>query len=109
MAGTTMDAAQAPEAPRLTTGTQRAGLAAHATPGRSFLSQRLRDYVTLTKPRIISLLLVTTLAPMVLAAGGWPGGWLVFWTMVGGYLMAGGANTINMYIDRDIDAHMGRT
>lgn len=91
-----------------TTGTERAGLAASVT-ARGFWSQRLRDYVTLTKPRIISLLLVTTLAPMVLAAGGWPQGGLVFWTMVGGYLMAGGANTINMFIDRDIDSLMGRT
>ena len=91
-----------------TTGTERAGLDA-SEGGRGFWSQRLRDYVTLTKPRIISLLLVTTLAPMVLAAGGWPAGSLVLWTMVGGYLMAGGANTINMFMDRDIDSIMGRT
>ncbi len=91
-----------------TTGTERAGLEA-SQGGRGFWSQRLRDYVTLTKPRIISLLLVTTLAPMVLAAGGWPAGNLVLWTMIGGYLMAGGANTINMFIDRDIDSLMGRT
>src|SRR5690606_23443056 len=91
-----------------TTGTERAGLQASGG-GRSFWSQRLRDYVTLTKPRIISLLLVTTLAPMVLAAGGWPAGGVVLWTMIGGYLMAGGANTINMFIDRDIDSLMGRT
>ena len=76
---------------------------------RQTLLQRLRDYVTLTKPRIISLLLVTTLAPMVIAARGWPSGWAVLWTMVGGYLMAGGANAINMYLDRDIDRGMART
>ena len=93
----------------MTTATERAGLAAAGGSRRSFWAQRLRDYVTLTKPRIISLLLVTTLAPMVLAAGGWPGGGLVFWTMLGGYLMAGGANAINMYVDRDIDSIMGRT
>lgn len=93
----------------MTTATERAGLAATLGPRRSFLLQRLRDYITLTKPRIISLLLVTTLAPMVLAAGGWPGWGVVTWTMIGGYLMAGGANAINMYIDRDIDSHMGRT
>jgi heme o synthase len=95
---------------RMTTGTQRAGVAAlrQAEPG-SALRQRLRDYVTLTKPRIISLLLVTTLMPMLVAAQGWPNSWLVLWTMLGGYLMAGGANAINMYLDRDIDARMART
>jgi heme o synthase len=93
----------------MTTGTERAGLAAQQGARRAFWSQRLRDYVTLTKPRIISLLLVTTLAPMVLAARGWPGGSLVMLTMLGGYLMAGGANAINMFYDRDIDSIMGRT
>lgn len=73
------------------------------------MRQRLRDYVTLTKPRIISLLLVTTLAPMIIAVRGWPDSWTVLWTMLGGYLMAGGANAINMYMDRDIDARMPRT
>ena len=94
----------------MTTGTQRAGLrAAAAPPVPGSLRQRLRDYVTLTKPRIISLLLVTTLAPMVIAARGWPSGWTILWTMLGGYLMAGGANAINMYLDRDIDRVMVRT
>lgn len=95
-------------ADRMTTGTQRAGLEAARSEGGA-LRQRLRDYVTLTKPRIISLLLVTTLAPMIIAVGGWPGGWTVLWTMLGGYLMAGGANAINMVLDRDIDAQMPRT
>ncbi|CAN5904715.1 heme o synthase [soil metagenome] len=94
---------------RMTTATERAGLTAVQRSGPGALSQRLRDYVTLTKPRIISLLLVTTLVPMIIAVRGWPGGWTVFWTMLGGYLMAGGANAINMYLDRDIDARMGRT
>jgi protoheme IX farnesyltransferase len=67
------------------------------------------DYVRLTKPRIISLLLVTTAGAMFVAAGGVPDGWLLFWTMVGGYLAAGGANAINHYIDRDIDGRMTRT
>ena len=67
------------------------------------------DYVRLTKPRIISLLLVTTAGAMFVAAGGVPDGWLLFWTMVGGYLAAGGANAINHYIDRDIDGRMSRT
>ena len=67
------------------------------------------DYVRLTKPRIISLLLVTTAGAMFVAAAGVPDGWLLFWTMVGGYLAAGGANAINHYIDRDIDGRMRRT
>jgi protoheme IX farnesyltransferase len=67
------------------------------------------DYVMLTKPTIISLLLVTTLTPMYLAAGSPPDGWLVLWTLLGGALAAGGANTINQYVDRDIDHVMVRT
>ena len=66
-------------------------------------------YVALTKPRIIELLLITTVPAMVLAADGWPNTWLVVWTVVGGTLAAGGANAINMYIDRDIDQLMKRT
>lgn len=69
----------------------------------------LSDYVALTKPRIILLLLVTTLVPMYLAGDAPPGGWLVLWTMVGGFLAAGGANALNQYIDRDIDHVMSRT
>jgi protoheme IX farnesyltransferase len=90
-----------------TTATHRAGIAARG--GAGGVRQLLRDYVTLTKPRIISLLLVTTWAPMVIALRDWPNGWTLLWTMLGGYLMAGGANAINMYIDRDIDARMPRT
>jgi heme o synthase len=93
----------------MTTATERAGLAAKSGRPSGWLMQRLRDYVTLTKPRIISLLLVTTLAPMIIAQRGWPDGWVVLWTMVGGYLMAGGANAINMFMDRDIDERMVRT
>ncbi|MFM7338209.1 MAG: UbiA family prenyltransferase, partial [Actinomycetota bacterium] len=63
----------------------------------------LGGYIALTKPRIIELLLITTVPTMVLANGGWPATWLVVWTVVGGTLAAGGANAINMYIDRDID------
>src|SRR4051812_44522142 len=66
-----------------------------------------RDLVALTKPRIISLLLVTTIAPMFVA--GRPGWELVLVVFVGGYLMAGGANAVNMYLDRDIDDRMSRT
>ena len=66
-------------------------------------------FVALTKPRIIELLLITTVPVMFLAAGGVPSLWLVLATVVGGYLSAGGANALNMYIDRDIDALMHRT
>ncbi|MEY2967164.1 MAG: protoheme farnesyltransferase [Actinomycetota bacterium] len=69
----------------------------------------LSGYVALTKPRIIELLLITTVPTMVVADGGWPGTWLVVVTLIGGSLAAGGANAINMYIDRDIDALMERT
>jgi protoheme IX farnesyltransferase len=67
----------------------------------------LKDLVALTKPRIISLLLVTTIAPMFVA--GAPSWQLVLAVFIGGYLMAGGANTVNMYLDRDIDDRMART
>ena len=66
-----------------------------------------RDFIALTKPRIISLLLVTTIAPMYVA--GHPDWRLVVAVFIGGYLMAGGANAVNMYIDRDIDDVMSRT
>ncbi|MDT4936605.1 MAG: heme o synthase [Pseudonocardiales bacterium] len=66
-------------------------------------------YIALTKPRIIELLLVTTLPAMVLAAGGLPGWGVVVATMLGGTLAAGSANALNCYIDRDIDALMRRT
>src|SRR5213595_1974363 len=67
----------------------------------------VRDLVALTKPRIISLLLVTTIAPMFVA--GHPSWTLVLSVFVGGYLMAGGANAVNMYLDSDIDDRMART
>jgi protoheme IX farnesyltransferase len=66
-------------------------------------------YVALTKPRIIELLLVTTLPAMLLAAGGWPDTGLVVATLVGGTLAAGAANVFNCYVDRDIDQLMHRT
>ncbi|TMB56642.1 MAG: protoheme IX farnesyltransferase [Chloroflexi bacterium] len=69
----------------------------------------LRAYVALTKPRIIELLLVTTVPTMVLAQRGLPSIWLIGAVMVGGTLAAGGANAINMYLDRDIDDVMRRT
>jgi heme o synthase len=65
--------------------------------------------VALTKPRIIELLLVTTVPTMVVAERGLPSIWLMIATVIGGTLAAGGANAINMYVDRDIDAVMERT
>jgi protoheme IX farnesyltransferase len=70
---------------------------------------RVSAYVALTKPRIIELLLVTTLPTMVVAQRGLPPVWLMAVTMAGGSLAAGGANAINMVVDRDIDAQMKRT
>ena len=69
----------------------------------------LRGYVALTKPRIIELLLVTTIPTMIVAARGVPSLGLVVTTLVGGTLAAAGANAFNMVIDRDIDAIMERT
>jgi protoheme IX farnesyltransferase len=69
----------------------------------------LRDYVALTKPRIIALLLVTTVATMFAADPSGPAAATVLWTMLGGYLAAGGAGAINHYVDRDRDARMART
>jgi protoheme IX farnesyltransferase len=66
-------------------------------------------YVALTKPRIIELLLITTVPTMILAERGWPSTWLVVVTLIGGTLSAGSANAVNMYVDRDIDALMERT
>jgi protoheme IX farnesyltransferase len=88
--------------------------AAHPTGGERDLAARAAkaptlwgDLITLTKPRIISLLLVTTVAPMY--AAGDPAWWQVAIVLLGGYLMAGGANAVNMYLDRDIDDRMART
>jgi protoheme IX farnesyltransferase len=79
-----------------------------ATGSRSPLAV-LRAYVALTKPRIIELLLVTTVPVMMLAAHGWPRWWTLVATLVGGTLAAGSANTINCVVDRDIDSVMKRT
>jgi protoheme IX farnesyltransferase len=73
------------------------------------LTGRVAAYVALTKPRIIELLLVTTLPVMFLAARGLPRLWLVVATLVGGTLAAGSANALNCYFDRDIDERMRRT
>ncbi|MGI8710211.1 MAG: heme o synthase [Acidimicrobiales bacterium] len=73
------------------------------------LRGRVAGYVALTKPRIIELLLITTVPTQVVAARGLPSGWLIVNTVLGGAFAAGGANAINMYVDRDIDAVMDRT
>lgn len=72
-------------------------------------ANKVRAYVALTKPRVIELLLFTTVPTMVLAAQGLPPLGLIGWTLLGGTLAAGSANTINCVIDRDIDAVMNRT
>ena len=69
----------------------------------------LAAYVALTKPRIIELLLITTVPTMIVAERGWPSLWLIVATVVGGTFAAGGANAVNMYVDRDIDKIMNRT
>ncbi len=71
--------------------------------------ERIRSYVRLTKPRIILLLLITTVPAMILAERGLPSVWLIVATVVGGAVAAGSANAINMYLDRDIDEIMART
>jgi protoheme IX farnesyltransferase len=68
-----------------------------------------RDYLALTKPRIISLLLLTTVAAMFVADPAGPAVTTILWTVVGGYLAAGGAGAINHYLERDADARMART
>jgi heme o synthase len=96
-----------------------AGADPDASPGAHTKGDTIRAYIALTKPRIIELLLVTTVPAMVLATRSLPGaaggvdwadwGALVFWTMLGGTLAAGSANAINCYLDRDIDLLMTRT
>lgn len=78
------------------------------TPARGTLA-KIGGYVALTKPRIIELLLISTVPTMFVAQQGVPSVWLMIATVVGGTLSAGGANAINMYVDRDIDALMERT
>jgi protoheme IX farnesyltransferase len=68
-----------------------------------------RDLLMLTKPIVVALLLVTTYAGMVIGARAWPPAWVTFWTLVGGFLAAGGSGAINQYIDRYDDGRMQRT
>jgi heme o synthase len=80
-----------------------------STRPRRTARQTVGGYVALTKPRIIELLLVTTVPTMFLAQGGVPSLWLVAATLIGGSMAAGSANTLNCYLDRDIDMVMHRT
>jgi len=76
---------------------------------RQTFGRTVRAYVALMKPRVLELLLVTTVPVMILAQGGFPDVWLVVATVIGGTASAGSAAAFNMYLDRDIDAHMQRT
>jgi protoheme IX farnesyltransferase len=88
---------------------QTAAINASAITSDHSLKNLLLAYINLTKPRIIVLLLITTLGGMVIAARSLPSLDLIFWTLLGGALAAGGANAINCYLDRDIDLLMHRT
>ncbi|WP_373308435.1 heme o synthase [Cellulomonas marina] len=103
------DAVEAVEAVPVTAGPQRAGDGRQPAAGRGRLRGKVGAYVALTKPRVIELLLITTVPTMVLAAGGLPPLGLVLATLVGGAMAAGAANVLNCYLDRDIDAVMHRT
>ena len=81
---------------------------APSTPGHP-VGQRVRAYFMLTKPRVIELLLITTVPAMIVAARGWPSLGLIGATLLGGSLAAGGAGAINCFVDRDIDERMERT
>ena len=86
-----------------------AGHCARPGDGAARCVAHVRDYISLTKPRIISLLLVTTVATMFVADPSGPPLDVILWTMLGGYLAAGGAGAINHYLDRERDARMART
>ncbi len=88
---------------------RRTGAKAEVAVEKRGIGRTIGLYVSLTKPRVISLLLVTTWAALWIASPTPPSWALVFWTLLGGYLAAGGANAINQYMDRDIDLLMGRT
>ena len=90
-------------------GARSAGAPSATTASARSTTATIKAYIALTKPRIIELLLVTTVPAMFLAARGWPRMDLVWWTLLGGSLAAGSANAINCYLDRDIDSLMTRT
>jgi protoheme IX farnesyltransferase len=78
-------------------------------PSKISVSQYLRDLLTLTRPVVVLLLLVTAFAAMVIGGRAWPSPLLALWTLLGGGLAAGGAQAVNQYVDRDIDLLMART
>lgn len=85
-----------------------ASFQAESAKGRP-LGELVKDYIALTKPRVISLLIFTTVAAMFIGEGGVPNWWMVLWVSLGGYMAAGSANTFNMVIERDLDVAMERT
>ena len=96
----------------MSSGATGAGVRGGSEAGNSLLADAVAvvlDYASLTKPRIISLLLLTTVATMFVADPAGPSLSVILWTMLGGYLAAGGAGAINHYLDRERDALMART
>jgi protoheme IX farnesyltransferase len=89
--------------------TTQPGVTPLRRPRAAAIAGVIRDYIALTKPRIISLLLLTTVTTMFVADPSGPSLSTILWTMLGGYLAAGGAGAINHYLDRDRDARMSRT
>ncbi len=79
----------------------------HATAAR--WSAAAKDYISLTKPGVITLLIFTTLAGLLVTPAGMPSMSIILWTLAGGWLMAAGAHAVNCWADRDIDINMGRT
>ena len=71
--------------------------------------QRTKDFIALSKPLIVGLLLITTYGGLVIGGKSWPSFTLTFWTLIGGALAAGGSSALNQYIDREIDKNMQRT
>lgn len=71
--------------------------------------QRMKDFLALSKPLIVGLLLITTYGGLVIGGKAWPSFSLTLWTLVGGALAAGGSSALNQYIDRELDKHMQRT
>ncbi len=89
----------------------QAATARPAAPAEAIVKppSKLKDYISLTKPGVITLLILTTIASMYITPAGAPPLTLVFWTFVGGWLMASGAHAVNCWADEDIDINMGRT
>jgi heme o synthase len=95
--------------PVRTVAASNAGTVAAAPAVKPATPSRFKDYLSLTKPGVISLLIFTTFAAMFITPAGVPDVWTVVWTLIGGWLMPAGAHALNCYFDRDIDLKMGRT